>query len=167
MACGTADIAAIRSAACCYDSTLGDFRKKVYLQLFSLQLLLPPCPTELFLRLFAPSAVLAYNKQPQDAPPQRLPPLQNPLTTAPAPSTVCIRRSAPRQAASAYLSRTDKLHKHGRRLPHLVTQHPRSPSAEEAVTNILYNTPPPSTEPFKRSVYRCPLASAVKPCKAD
>lgn len=103
MACGTADIAAIRSAACCYDSTLGDFRKKVYLQLFSLQLLLPPCPTELFLRLFAPSAVPAYNKQPQDAPPQRLPPLQNPLTTAPAPSTVCIRRSAPRQAASAYL----------------------------------------------------------------
>lgn len=29
---------------------------------------------------------------------------------------------------------------------------PRSRSAEEAVTNILYNTPPPSTEPFKKSV---------------
>ncbi|OWZ26985.1 acetolactate synthase, small subunit [Cryptococcus neoformans] len=48
-----------------------------------------------------------------------------------------------------------KLHKHGRRLPHLVTQHPRSPSAEEAVTNILYNTPPPSTEPFKRHRLNC------------
>lgn len=142
------------SVACCCDSTLGDFRKKVYLQLFSLQLLLPPCPTELFPRLFAPSAVHAYNKRPQDALPQRLPPLQSPLTTAPAPSTVCIRHSTPRRAALLPLH-TDKLHKHGRRLPHLVTQHPRSPSAEEAVTNILYNTPPPSTEPFKRSVYRC------------
>ena len=27
---------------------------------------------------------------------------------------------------------------------------PRSRSAEEAVTNILYNTPPPSLQPFKR-----------------
>jgi hypothetical protein len=30
---------------------------------------------------------------------------------------------------------------------------PRSRSAEEAVTNILYNTPPPSNEPFKK--YAC------------
>jgi hypothetical protein len=29
----------------------------------------------------------------------------------------------------------------------------RSRSAEEAVTNILYNTPPPSTEPFKKCVF--------------
>lgn len=29
---------------------------------------------------------------------------------------------------------------------------PRSRSAEEAVTNILYNTPPPSLQPFKKSV---------------
>ncbi|WVQ85035.1 acetolactate synthase, small subunit [Cryptococcus sp. DSM 104549] len=48
-----------------------------------------------------------------------------------------------------------KLHRPARRLPHLVTQHPRSPSAEEAVTNILYNTPPPSTEPFKRHRLNC------------
>nr|ODN89782.1 acetolactate synthase, small subunit [Cryptococcus depauperatus CBS 7855] len=48
-----------------------------------------------------------------------------------------------------------KLHKTGRRLPHLVTQHPRSPSAEEAVTNILYNTPPSSNEPFKRHRLNC------------
>jgi acetolactate synthase I/III small subunit len=27
---------------------------------------------------------------------------------------------------------------------------PRSRTAEEAVTNILYNTPPPSLQPFKR-----------------
>ena len=29
---------------------------------------------------------------------------------------------------------------------------PRSRSAEEAVTNILYNTPPPSLQPFKKYV---------------
>lgn len=29
---------------------------------------------------------------------------------------------------------------------------PRSRSAEEAVTNILYNTPPPSLQPFKKCV---------------
>lgn len=44
----------------------------------------------------------------------------------------------------------DKMHRPARRLPHLSAQHPRAPSAEEAVTNILYNTPPPSTEPYKR-----------------
>lgn len=36
--------------------------------------------------------------------------------------------------------------------------HPRPPSAEEAVTNILYNTPPPSTEPYKRCVWRVALS---------
>ena len=30
---------------------------------------------------------------------------------------------------------------------------PRSRSAEEAVTNILYNTPPPSLQPFKKCVF--------------
>lgn len=30
------------------------------------------------------------------------------------------------------------------------TNLPRSRTAEEAVTNILYNTPPPSAEPFKK-----------------
>ncbi|WVQ96507.1 acetolactate synthase, small subunit [Kwoniella sp. CBS 9459] len=47
-----------------------------------------------------------------------------------------------------------KLHKPSRRLPHVVSM-PRSPSAEEAVTNILYNTPPPSTEPYKRHLLNC------------
>ena len=43
----------------------------------------------------------------------------------------------------------DKMQETGsKRLPHLVRQ--RHVSAEEAVTNILYNTPPPSTEPYKR-----------------
>ncbi|KAH6914163.1 acetolactate synthase [Coprinopsis sp. MPI-PUGE-AT-0042] len=32
---------------------------------------------------------------------------------------------------------------------------PRSRSAEEAVTNILYNTPPPSNEPFKKHILNC------------
>ena len=30
------------------------------------------------------------------------------------------------------------------------TDLPRSRTAEEAVTNILYNTPPPSLQPFKK-----------------
>lgn len=30
---------------------------------------------------------------------------------------------------------------------------PRARSAEEAVTNILYNTPPPSLQPFKKYVH--------------
>ncbi|KAH9069836.1 acetolactate synthase [Lactarius deliciosus] len=32
---------------------------------------------------------------------------------------------------------------------------PRSRSAEEAVTNILYNTPPPSLQPYKKHVLHC------------
>lgn len=46
------------------------------------------------------------------------------------------------------------MHRHSApRLPHLQT--PRAPSAEEAVTNILYNTPAPSTEPYKRHLLNC------------
>jgi acetolactate synthase-1/3 small subunit len=46
------------------------------------------------------------------------------------------------------------MHRHSTpRLPHLQT--PRAPSAEEAVTNILYNTPAPSTEPYKRHLLNC------------
>ncbi|KAH9013135.1 hypothetical protein EDB85DRAFT_2296402 [Lactarius pseudohatsudake] len=32
---------------------------------------------------------------------------------------------------------------------------PRSRSAEEAVTNILYNTPPPNLQPYKKHVLNC------------
>lgn len=32
---------------------------------------------------------------------------------------------------------------------------PQSRTAEEAVTNILYNTPPPSTQPYKKHVLNC------------
>jgi len=35
------------------------------------------------------------------------------------------------------------------------TDLPRARSAEEAVTNILYNTPPPSTQPFQRHILNC------------
>ncbi|KAK4685130.1 acetolactate synthase I/III small subunit, partial [Tremellales sp. Uapishka_1] len=48
-----------------------------------------------------------------------------------------------------------KMHKSARALPHLPSPHPRSPSAEEAVTNILYNTPPPSQEPYKKHLLNC------------
>ncbi|KAF8629247.1 hypothetical protein AX17_005826 [Amanita inopinata Kibby_2008] len=35
------------------------------------------------------------------------------------------------------------------------TDVPRARSAEEAVTNILYNTPPPSLQPYKKHVLNC------------
>ncbi|TXT16005.1 hypothetical protein VHUM_00508 [Vanrija humicola] len=47
------------------------------------------------------------------------------------------------------------MHRPSARLPHLATAVPRAPSAEDAVTNILYNTPAPSTEPFKRHLLNC------------
>lgn len=46
----------------------------------------------------------------------------------------------------------DKMNRPSRALPQLVRSQ-RNVTAEEAVTNILYNTPPPSTEPFKRYVF--------------
>ncbi|KAH0827308.1 small subunit of acetolactate synthase-domain-containing protein [Lanmaoa asiatica] len=36
-----------------------------------------------------------------------------------------------------------------------VSDIPRSRSAEEAVTNILYNTPPPSLQPYKKHILNC------------
>lgn len=47
---------------------------------------------------------------------------------------------------------------HRLRPPPLPQSSTRNISAEEAVNNILYNTPPPSLEPFKKRVSRtlCP-----------
>jgi acetolactate synthase I/III small subunit len=39
---------------------------------------------------------------------------------------------------------------------------PRIRTAEEAVTNILYNTPPPSLQPFKKCVYHKPTPMLIK-----
>ena len=48
-------------------------------------------------------------------------------------------------------SALDYKYSHWRRAPPLPEMDlPRSRSAEEAVTNILYNTPPPSLQPFKK-----------------
>ncbi|KAL5485053.1 ILV6 [Sanghuangporus weigelae] len=44
---------------------------------------------------------------------------------------------------------------HSRPAPLPATDVPRSRTAEEAVTNILYNTPPPSLQPFKKHVLNC------------
>jgi len=41
-------------------------------------------------------------------------------------------------------------HRRARPPPLPATDAPRPMSAEEAVTNILYNTPPPSNEPYKK-----------------
>ncbi|KIM32451.1 hypothetical protein M408DRAFT_327016 [Serendipita vermifera MAFF 305830] len=46
-------------------------------------------------------------------------------------------------------------HRRARPPPLPASELPRSRSAEEAVTNILYNTPPPSTEPFKKHILNC------------
>ncbi|WVR06493.1 acetolactate synthase, small subunit [Kwoniella sp. DSM 27419] len=70
-------------------------------------------------------------------------------------STAAKARSAPKPIDDSTSALDYKQHKSARRLPHLVTSHPRSPSAEEAVTNILYNTPTPSTEPYKRHLLNC------------
>ena len=45
---------------------------------------------------------------------------------------------------------------HSRPAPLPATDLPRSRTAEEAVTNILYNTPPPSLQPFKKFVQLTP-----------
>ena len=64
-------------------------------------------------------------------------------------STSSILRNDP-DSASAY---EYKLSHSPRRPPPLPSQEPpRRWSAEESVKNILYNTPPPSTEPFKRHI---------------
>ncbi|EKM54435.1 uncharacterized protein PHACADRAFT_258278 [Phanerochaete carnosa HHB-10118-sp] len=53
-------------------------------------------------------------------------------------------------------SALDYKRSHHARPPPLPTMDlPRSRTAEEAVTNILYNTPPPSLQPFKRHVLNC------------
>ncbi|PVG03019.1 acetolactate synthase [Serendipita vermifera] len=46
-------------------------------------------------------------------------------------------------------------HRRARPPPLPASDRGRSRSAEEAVTNILYNTPPPSTEPFKKHILNC------------
>ncbi|WRT67949.1 acetolactate synthase, small subunit [Kwoniella shivajii] len=71
-------------------------------------------------------------------------------TTAPAKGP-----AAPKSIDDSTSALDYKIHKTARRLPHLATPNPRTPSAEEAVTNILYNTPAPSNEPYKRHLLNC------------
>ncbi|KAL7420769.1 acetolactate synthase, regulatory subunit [Cryptotrichosporon argae] len=62
---------------------------------------------------------------------------------------------APRPIDDSTSALDYKMHRPATRLGHLAIPHPRAPSAEEAVTNILYNTPAPSREPFKRHLLNC------------
>ncbi|KZO92605.1 acetolactate synthase [Calocera viscosa TUFC12733] len=63
---------------------------------------------------------------------------------------------APRSIEDSTSALDYKSHLHHRRPPPLpANDHPRQRTAEEAVTNILYNTPPPSTEPFKKHILEC------------
>ncbi|KAH9814372.1 small subunit of acetolactate synthase-domain-containing protein [Melampsora americana] len=79
--------------------------------------------------------------------------------TSPSPSDLSPK---PTQAASSSSKPTSstsaldfKLSHPRRRPPPLPVIDPPSWSAEQAVTNILYNTPPPSVEPFNRHVLNC------------
>ncbi|WVW84878.1 acetolactate synthase, small subunit [Kwoniella bestiolae CBS 10118] len=72
-----------------------------------------------------------------------------------APAQAAKGPSAPKPIDDSTSALDYKIHKTARRLPHLVSPNPRTPSAEEAVTNILYNTPPPSNEPYKRHLLNC------------
>ncbi|WWC62767.1 acetolactate synthase, small subunit [Kwoniella dejecticola CBS 10117] len=64
-------------------------------------------------------------------------------------------QAAPKSIDDSTSALDYKIHRTSKRLPHLVNPNPRTPSAEEAVTNILYNTPPPSNEPYKRHLLNC------------
>lgn len=87
------------------------------------------------------------------------------------PATRALRVQRPRQFSVSALRLEDKIPKapppiedstsalnykytHSRPAPLPATDLPRSRTAEEAVTNILYNTPPPSLQPFKKYVYQ-------------
>ncbi|EJT97418.1 acetolactate synthase [Dacryopinax primogenitus] len=75
-------------------------------------------------------------------------------------TTARLRADSPTRAPRSIEDSTSALdyksHMHHRRPPPLpAMDHPRQRTAEEAVTNILYNTPPPSTEPFKKHILEC------------
>lgn len=72
-------------------------------------------------------------------------------------STVAIRQQdaskppQPPKSIDDSTSALDYKRSHRIRPPPLpVTDTPRARTAEEAVTNILYNTPPPSLQPYKK-----------------
>ncbi|KZT59519.1 acetolactate synthase [Calocera cornea HHB12733] len=63
---------------------------------------------------------------------------------------------APRSIEDSTSALDYKSHLHHRRPPPLpANDHPRQRTAEETVTSILYNTPPPSAEPFKKHILEC------------
>ncbi|KAI9634691.1 acetolactate synthase [Dioszegia hungarica] len=68
-------------------------------------------------------------------------------------ATTADRPQAPKPIKDSTSALEYKMHRPTRAMPQAST--PRAPSAEEAVTNILYNTPPPSTEPYKRHLLNC------------
>ncbi|KAH7108217.1 small subunit of acetolactate synthase-domain-containing protein [Auriculariales sp. MPI-PUGE-AT-0066] len=84
-----------------------------------------------------------------------------PATFGSARRTIASSASAPALAGGASrptadsTSAIDFKSNHRSRPPPLPQSSPRNISAEEAVSNILYNTPPPSLEPFKKHVLNC------------
>ncbi|OAV87302.1 hypothetical protein PTTG_04976 [Puccinia triticina 1-1 BBBD Race 1] len=63
--------------------------------------------------------------------------------------------AAPASASPSATSALDYKLSHPRKRAPLPAIDPPSWSAEQAVTNILYNTPPPSTQPLARHVLNC------------
>ncbi|KAG1742150.1 small subunit of acetolactate synthase-domain-containing protein [Suillus lakei] len=71
---------------------------------------------------------------------------------------LCAPEDAPKPPRSIDDSTSALDYKTSQRIrppPLPATDLPRSRSAEEAVTNILYNTPPPSLQPFKKHIFNC------------
>ncbi|KAF9516642.1 hypothetical protein BS47DRAFT_1371630 [Hydnum rufescens UP504] len=65
------------------------------------------------------------------------------------------QQQAPRTADDSTSALAYKEQQRSRPPPLPATDLPRARSAEEAVTNILYNTPPPSLQPYKKHVLNC------------
>lgn len=69
---------------------------------------------------------------------------------APAASAAASAARPPRGVDDSTSALDYKLQHRLRKLPPLPSLEPPTMDASEAVSNILYNTPPPSTQPFKR-----------------
>ncbi|KAJ9121676.1 hypothetical protein QFC22_002296 [Naganishia vaughanmartiniae] len=88
---------------------------------------------------------------------RRAAPIVASWTTSSAPSRNQSTGSRPPKPIDDSTSALDYKLTSKRRAPPALPafSHPRAPSAEEAVTNILYNTPAPSSEPFKKHTLNC------------
>ncbi|GAA5842493.1 hypothetical protein JCM3766R1_002605 [Sporobolomyces carnicolor] len=81
--------------------------------------------------------------------------LRTPATRSATASLARAYSQGPHQTASSTWAQEYKLSHPKRRPPPLPSIDPPQWSAQEAVNNILYNTPPPSLQPFTRHTLNC------------